>query len=76
MAIPGLSEIVTTTIQSRTGILADNVSKNTAILFRLSEKGNIKPVSGGDVILQELDYAENSTFTRYSGLTVSAPVVH
>lgn len=67
MAIPGLSEIVTTTIQSRTGALADNMSKNNAILGRLSEKGNIKPVSGGDVILQELDYAENGTYKRYSG---------
>lgn len=67
MAIPGLSEIVTTTIQSRSGVLADNVSKNNAILNRLSKKGNIKPVSGGDVILQELDYAENGTYKRYSG---------
>lgn len=67
MAIPGLSEIVTTTIQNRSGVLADNVSKNNAILRRLGKKGNIKPVSGGDVILQELDYAENSTYTRYSG---------
>lgn len=67
MAIPGLSEIVTTTIQSRSGKLADNVSKNNAILRRLGKKGNIKPISGGDVILQELDYAENSTYTRYSG---------
>jgi|TARA_R110000751_G_scaffold152353_1_gene257504 hypothetical protein len=67
MAIPGLSEIVTTTIQSRSGVLADNVTNNNAILQRLNTKGNIKPVSGGDVILQELDYAENGTFRRYSG---------
>lgn len=67
MAIPGLSEIVTTTIQNRSGILADNVSKNTAIIKRLSKKGNVKPVSGGDVILQELDYAENGTYRRYAG---------
>lgn len=67
MAIPGLSEIVTTTIQNRSGILADNVSENTAIIKRLNKKGNVKPVSGGDVILQELDYAENGTYRRYSG---------
>lgn len=67
MAVPNLSEIVTTTIQSRSGVLADNMSKNNAILNRLSKKGNIKPVSGGDVILQELDYTENATFKRYSG---------
>jgi hypothetical protein len=67
MASPGLSEIVTMTIQSRTGVLADNVTKNNAILFRLNKRGKIKPVTGGDVILQELQYAENATYTRYSG---------
>lgn len=67
MAFPGLTEIVTTTIQNRSGVLADNTSKNSALLMRLSEKGNIKTVDGGDVILQELDYAENGTFRRYSG---------
>lgn len=67
MASPGLSEIVTTTIQSRSGVLADNVSDNNAILRHLNKRGKIKPVTGGDVILQELEYAENGTYTRYSG---------
>src|SRR4051812_20972514 len=67
MASPNLSEIVTMTIQSRTKKLADNVTKNDAILLRLGEKGKIKTVSGGDVILQELEYAENGTFKRYAG---------
>jgi len=67
MASPGLSEIVTTTLRSRTGKLADNMSKNIALLNRLKRKGTIKPVSGGRTILQELEYAENATYTRYSG---------
>jgi hypothetical protein len=67
MASPNLSEIVTTTLRSRTGKLADNVSKNTALLNRLREKGKKKPVSGGSQILQELEYAENGTFQYYSG---------
>jgi|TARA_R100001086_G_scaffold130323_1_gene67463 hypothetical protein len=70
MAIPGLTEIVTTTIQNRSGVLTDNVTNNNAILARLNKKGNIKPVSGGNVILQELDYAENGTYRRYSGYEV------
>jgi hypothetical protein len=61
------SEIITTTIQSRSRKLADNVSENTAILQRLKQKGRIKTVSGGNVIAQELEYAENGTFTWYSG---------
>lgn len=61
------SEIVTTTLRNRTGKLADNVSKNNALLNRLKKKGNIKTVSGGRTIVQELEYAENSSTKRYSG---------
>lgn len=61
------SEIITTTIQNRQRKLADNVSDNTAILQRLKQKGRIKTVSGGNVIAQELEYAENSAFVWYSG---------
>lgn len=67
MASPNLSEIVTTTLRSRTGKLADNVSKNTALLARLRQRGKKKPVTGGSAILQELQYAENGTFQYYSG---------
>jgi len=67
MASPNLSELVTTTLRSRTGKLADNVTKNTALLRRLRERGKVKPVSGGRTIVQELNYAENGTYMRYSG---------
>lgn len=62
-----MTEIVTTTLRNRTGKTADNVSKNNALLFRLRKKGKVKPVSGGRTIVQELEYAENGTFKRYSG---------
>ena len=68
MASPNLSELVTTTLRHRSGKLADNMTKNTALLNRLNEKGNIRPVSGGRTIVEELSYAENSTYKRYSGL--------
>ena len=67
MAFPNLTEIVTTTLRNRTGVLQDNVSRNNALLARLNRKGRIKPFSGGRTIVQELDYANNSTFTWYSG---------
>jgi hypothetical protein len=41
--------------------------ENNALLARLRRKGNVKPVTGGRTIVQELEYAENSTFKRYSG---------
>jgi hypothetical protein len=63
----GLTEIIATTLRNRSGKLADNVSNNNALLKRLSTKGNIKPVSGGRTIVQEIEYAENGTYTRYSG---------
>lgn len=67
MAVPNLSEIVTTTIQSRSRKMADNNTNNNALLSRLNERGNIKSVGGGDVILQELSFADNSTVKNYSG---------
>jgi hypothetical protein len=70
MASPNLSEIVTTTLRSRTGKLADNVTKNVALFNRMKKRGTIKPVSGGRTILQELEYAENATFQYYSGYEV------
>lgn len=67
MASPGLSEIVTTTLRNRSGVIADNMSKNNALLYRLNQRGKVKPVSGGRTIVQELSYAENATFQYYSG---------
>jgi hypothetical protein len=62
-----LTEIVTTTLRNRTGKLADNVTKNNALLNRIKKKGKVKTVSGGRTIVQELEYAENGTYKRYSG---------
>lgn len=67
MAAPNLSEIVTTTLRNRSGVLADNVSRNNALLARLNKKGKIKTFSSGRTIVQELEYANNQTFQWYSG---------
>lgn len=66
-ANPNYSDVLATTIQSRSKQLADNVTKNNAIVHRLNKKGKIKPVSGGSTILQELSFAENGNFAWYSG---------
>ena len=70
MASPNLSEIVTTTLRSRTGKLADNMGRNNVIYAQLSKKGRIRPVDGGRTIVQELAYANNQTYRRYSGYEV------
>ena len=45
-------------------------TKNNALLNRLKRKGKVKTVSGGRTIVQELEYAENGTYKRYSGYEV------
>lgn len=62
-----ISDIIATTIQSRTRQIADNVEENNALLMRLREKGKKKPFTGGNVILQEISFAENGTAKYYSG---------
>lgn len=70
MASPNLSEIITTTLRNRSGKLADSVTENCALLMRLKERGKVKPFGGGRTIVQELEYAENGTYKRYSGYEV------
>lgn len=70
MTTPNLSEIITTTLRNRSGKLADNITDNIAILNRLKAKGRVRPFSGGRTIVEELEYADNSTYKRYSGYEV------
>lgn len=67
-----LTDIITTTIQNRSGVLADNVTNNNALLMKLRQRGNAKPFSGGNVILQELMYNDPNTINAgsYSGYDV------
>jgi hypothetical protein len=62
-----ISDILATTIESRTRKIADNVTNNNALLSKLSKKGRIKTFSGGSKIMQELSFAENSNAGWYSG---------
>lgn len=67
MAFPNVSDIVATTIESRSKKIADNVTDNNVLLKKLSMSGKVKPFSGGSKILQELSFAENSNAGFYSG---------
>ena len=64
-----VTDIIATTIQSRTRALADNFTNNNALVQRLDERGNVKPFSGGNVILQEIAYNDSTTanVNSYSG---------
>ena len=61
------TEIVTTTLREHKKELTDNISKNNALLARLTAKGKIDVIDGGYEIAIPLEYAENSTYQRYSG---------
>lgn len=87
MAFPGtlssteISDVIATTIQNRSGAIADNVLNNNALLLRMKQRGKVKSFSGGDVILQELSYEDSTTNNSgyYSGyeelnITPNSPI--
>ena len=64
-----ITDIIATTIQNRSGDLADNLTNNNALLKKLKARGNVRPFSGGNVILEEIMYNDTSTnnANSYSG---------
>jgi len=67
MAFPNVSDIIATTIEKRSKKIADNVTKNNALLSKLSTRGKSRPFSGGRLIYEELSFAENGHAGFYSG---------
>lgn len=67
MAFPNVSDIITTTIEKRSRKIADNVTKNNALLMRMQQRGRSRPFSGGRLIYEELSFAENGNAGFYSG---------
>lgn len=67
-----ITDIIATTIQNRSGELADNVTNNNALLRKLKARGNVKPFGGGNVILEELMYVDPNQINvnSYSGYEV------
>ena len=64
-----ITDIITTTIQNRSGTLADNGTNNNALTRKLKAKGNVRPFGGGNVILEEIMYTDSSSINAnsYSG---------
>lgn len=67
ISVTEASEIVATSLRSRTGELGDSTSTNNPVLRRLKTRGKIKPWRGGRTIMQEIHYSGNTTWTRYRG---------
>ncbi len=67
-----VSDLIATTIQHRNGVLADNLTNNNALLRKLKSRGNVRPFSGGTLIMEELFYNDPNTnnANSYSGYEV------
>src|SRR5688500_5839103 len=61
------TEMVSTTLRNHARDVVDNISENNALLRAMKSRGNIKTESGGYELAYPLEYAENSTYQRYSG---------
>jgi len=64
-----ISDMIATTIQHRNGVLADNLTDNNPLLAVLKKRGNVRPISGGNTILEEIMYNDPTTnnANSYSG---------
>jgi hypothetical protein len=65
-----LTEVVSTTLRNHQKSFADNVSYHNALYYKMQKGGRIREVGGGYELVEPLDYAQNSTYQRYSGLDV------
>lgn len=66
MSNKNYNEVFTVTLENRSKEMADNISKNNALLTRLKDKGKMRPLTGGSKILEELEYGEGD-MVWYSG---------
>ena len=68
MASPNstFTELVSTTFRKHRKEIKDNVSTRIALLRYMKRRGNMMTEDGGLTIACPLDYAENSTYQRYS----------
>ena len=67
MAEPGLGQKISATFDAVAPTLQDETIKNNGLLEALEKKGNIQPVTGGNNIRHNIEYAENSSGIWYSG---------
>ena len=68
MASPNstFTELVSTTFRKHRKEIKDNISNRNALYKYIVGKGNYRKEDGGLEIVTPLDYAENSTYQRYS----------
>jgi len=68
MATPNssFSDIIATTLQGYSKTMADNITNHNALLRQMERKGNIVNRTGRTIV-QEIEFAENSTVAWFTG---------
>lgn len=68
MAFPNssFSDIIATTLQGYSKTMADNITNHNALLRQMERKGNITNATGRSIV-QEIEFAENSTVAWFTG---------
>lgn len=62
-----VGDIVATTLRNRASVVADNVTNNNALLYKMKQRGNMKMLDGGRTIFQPILYQDSGNYKRYSG---------
>lgn len=60
------TQILSTSLQNRTGLTSSAIAKRNALYRYMKAKGHIKKVAGGESIVRPIEYAENTNYTRYT----------
>lgn len=64
------TELVTSTYRKHKSEVFDQITNHNALYRRMTTKGKIRKEDGGLSIVANLEYAENSTYQRYSGYDI------
>lgn len=64
------TDVIATSIESRSPEIADNVSKNNAVLMQLKMKDRIRTFTGGHKIIEPISQAENGNGQFFSGYDI------
>ena len=54
MSNKNYNEVFTVTLENRSKEMADNISKNNALLTRLKDKGKMRPLTGGVKVFRKI----------------------
>ena len=67
MANPDWGDVLSTTLERRRDMIADNVLNHDPFFAYLQSRGRVDPADGGASLMEPVSYPGNDQFRRYSG---------